>query len=408
MFDTNNVGLPTVALDEDRTTSMSPMGLLREQRAMQQAYSQDTGREATADYSSTCGSKVGQTTRPAHSRHCRDHFHDHRREHPEKDITTSPVETGVVEARSKFMAFVKDNLYTSWVLPNSEPPDPEPRQFFDYDILRKYWNPERIRKLLETMYPCDDVSRQSLARKLQHDIATDIHTKSLRILAILLMIGQPEAIEDFLDHHISDEDLPLVEVSPPLSKQSSVGGSSPIEAFSREQWKFCPVSFGPGDFHRTLHPQAVLPFSSGETIVTFNGTVVHKVTIDAAYSPLHRRERTADYETSGHSSHTVVLKTFCEADEDLYRQEVEAYKSLSGSAVVGVVRCLGSFQQNGRFTILLEHSNEDLSDFFEHIPPPTGHREAVNFWKDLFRLLDGLQIIHGLKEDVFYNQSSLG
>lgn len=77
--------------------------------------------------------------------------------------------------------------------------------------------------------------------------------------------------------------------------------------------------------------------------------------------------------------------------------EVDIYSNLEESAFDHIVKYFGSFEQQGKLTIVLEHARGgNLVGFLDETPPPTRLEDKVALWHSFFRLLLGLYATHNL------------
>lgn len=79
--------------------------------------------------------------------------------------------------------------------------------------------------------------------------------------------------------------------------------------------------------------------------------------------------------------------------------EVDVYSNLQEDAFNHIVRYFGSFEQQGKLTIVLEYAREgNLVDFLDRTPPPTSLEDRIALWDSFFRLLLGLDATHNLNQ----------
>jgi serine/threonine protein kinase len=96
----------------------------------------------------------------------------------------------------------------------------------------------------------------------------------------------------------------------------------------------------------------------------------------------------------------VVLKEYRDTNQDIrasFDNEVDLYCCLQDSAYGHIVRYYGSFQRQGKLTIVLEFAlGGNLLNYFEKTPPPKTVSQRRDFWTSLFDLLRGLCATHDL------------
>lgn len=96
----------------------------------------------------------------------------------------------------------------------------------------------------------------------------------------------------------------------------------------------------------------------------------------------------------------MVFKVYqTEEARDLFSNEADAYTTLFAPSFDYIVRYLGSFEQNGKFTVILEYAEGgSLLDFLKKGYNPIDNEELVKFWTRMFELLWGLHCIHEISK----------
>lgn len=101
---------------------------------------------------------------------------------------------------------------------------------------------------------------------------------------------------------------------------------------------------------------------------------------------------------------TVVFKVYQTEEADaLFTTEADVYSTFHNEGYWDyIVKCYGSFTQGNKRTIILEHApGGTLLDFFEKTRfPPKTSEELETLWKELFRLLHALHIIHEMPRPI--------
>jgi serine/threonine protein kinase len=73
--------------------------------------------------------------------------------------------------------------------------------------------------------------------------------------------------------------------------------------------------------------------------------------------------------------------------------------TLPSASFAYIVRYLGSFEQNRKFTVILEYAEGgSLLDFFKKNQTPTDKDQLVKFWTNILDLLLGLNCIHEMSK----------
>jgi hypothetical protein len=158
------------------------------------------------------------------------------------------------------------------------------------EALEEYWTGERIATVLETL------------ERLAKPPVDTIRASYRRVFSILVYIGRPVYITEFVNRDIDDTNLPFVEPTWPYQTNLGPVFGDTISRFCDEQWKFCPVEFhGNGVMHRrAMDSRQVLPFTNKEILrddvqgrlykVEVQGNLDQKerdrIVSSAAYNPL--------------------------------------------------------------------------------------------------------------------------
>ncbi|KAI5464963.1 hypothetical protein BGZ63DRAFT_421950 [Mariannaea sp. PMI_226] len=238
--------------------------------------------------------------------------------------------------------------------------------------LKEFWDFDRVNSILTTL---------EVKERPEQIIANFTH-----IFSILVYISRPTDIGLFTPRLLDDQHLPLT--SRPTDWPTTPRNDDLYETFRKHQWRFCPLEFRNGYMHkRYLEPQMILPVKYKEQLspVSAGGdeSVVFKVEVDKDCN-----------ETL--PSSTVVFKVYStEEAKDLFKAEADAYTSILAEHADYITMCYGSFEQNGKYTIILEYAPRGtLLDFWLNTHPPHDTAELTRYWRASFQLLQGLELIH--------------
>ncbi|KPM37133.1 hypothetical protein AK830_g9446 [Neonectria ditissima] len=217
------------------------------------------------------------------------------------------------------------------------------------------------------------------------------------IFSILVYIGKPEYIGDFIKYGLKDNILPLgdhnnrLKSSPPVDRM--------YEDFRKYQWQFCPWFFSKDDLlsRRTFDPRLILPIKPKETLKKSATsdciTDIYKVEFYEGCADLSPNASTLD---------TVVFKEFNVQDNQMHRdawdREVKAFNMIGSHQ--NIVKYLGSFEfeESNRCVVILEYANGgSLSDLFSRQRLPGNIQEVILFWDALMQLLDGAGRLHHVR-----------
>ncbi|KAK8859097.1 serine threonine kinase [Apiospora arundinis] len=141
-------------------------------------------------------------------------------------------------------------------------------------------------------------------------------------------------------------------------------------------------------FKRSLNSRCVLP-------ITYEG----RLTPNAEYcktivSKVRIAESCCDFEEK-----TVAFKVFQHYHEDIdaYESEVNVFEKLPRNSSDVIIRCLGSFTQNEKCVVVLEHApGGSLKDFLAKTRRPKSRQELLQLWNNFIGVLNALQHLHNL------------
>ncbi|KAI1765769.1 hypothetical protein GGR53DRAFT_251582 [Hypoxylon sp. FL1150] len=255
----------------------------------------------------------------------------------------------------------------------------QPAKFISRSGLIKYWNWRMVRRVLG-----DDP-----AVNAKIDI---IRSHYIRVFSILVLIDRLSCLNEFMEHSLSDERLPLERRPPQWPKHDFLDDA--FEAFSQRQWKFCPLQVRPSMLTgQRLNPRHILPLTQEKVIRKSAESEV----VQVKFHPDCICEKLPS---------SVILKAYTRPStaESLYKAEVNAFTRIYNSAPNAVIRrpeniidYYGHFVQNNKHCLLLEDAQDgNLETYFQTVPPPKSAADMFQFWQSMFNLLDGLTLIHNL------------
>ncbi|KAI1448932.1 kinase-like domain-containing protein [Annulohypoxylon stygium] len=247
-------------------------------------------------------------------------------------------------------------------------------KFASTDDLIKYWDYRRVRELLKD-YP-------DICAKV--DI---IRTAYIRVFSILVSTCHLEYLDEFMENGLSDERLPLKER--PTQWPESKHLDAVIKDFLSSQWRFCPLQINPRALTgQRLDDRHILPIVSKKILRELHGE-----------AGIIR----ADFHTScvEELPTAMILKAYTSLK--LYKAEVTAFTKICNSAPneggqrpESIIECYGYFVQKDKYYLLLECAERNLESYFKHTKPPESAEDMFQFWKSMFKLVEGLTLIHNL------------
>lgn len=275
------------------------------------------------------------------------------------------------------------------------------RQFISRKALAAYWTREKITTVL--------CSRDNLIIANSETILRHYSVA----FSILVLMSRPEQIHLFTRADINDSKLPLL--SPPPSYPNAPEATI-IGDFMRNQWKFCPLTFGhtSGSFpdKRDISPHQILPIIEKEKLKSTadeeeDDSVLYKVKLHPDCTDIS--DYVSHEDLSGGHIYVcktdswriqVAFKVYAREDsetEQFYENEASMYSHLSKESFDHIVTYRGSFRQSGKRTVVLQYALGDtLQAFFKSQSPPQSFADRVQFLSNLLDLLKGLHAIQDL------------
>ena len=267
----------------------------------------------------------------------------------------------------------------------------EARFFVPHSELRVYLGSgRRLQNLLEALYPGQDPVEQPSCKTIERHY--------LRTFSILVLIGHGSFIRHFEQHEsLQDQKLPFLER--PAHFPFSTG-SDIFDAFRQKQWEFCVPVFK-YDMRSYFDKECVLPIIESEKIAMGGSSVIYKIRLMTEYDELE--PPTDIHEEAGPKNNTYVIKSYRTRNaRNYYTAEKKAIMRLRNGAgpPQNIVGYYGSFIQDEKYYALLEYMDRGtLEGFMKDVSPPRGLSDMTKFWDNLFGLIRGLTLIHGLRTD---------
>ncbi|KAK3367594.1 hypothetical protein B0H63DRAFT_515424 [Podospora didyma] len=246
--------------------------------------------------------------------------------------------------------------------------------------LAEFWTRDRVVDVL-----CSGQQR------IRGDIQ-EILDDYLVIFSVLVWIERPESINIFMSVEGSLDDTKLPISFTPIQWTHDPENKATLEVFQKSQWRFCPLTLDRRRYKSTLNPFHILPITNKKLFDDDADEDVDDVLVyEAMWHP----------SCLGVSNSTkVILKVYHHRDKEVIAtlaNEVDVYSLLQDDAFEHIIRYFGSFEQQGKSTIVLEHAQGgNLVDFMAKTPPPHTFRDRFALWDSFFRLLMALNATHNL------------
>jgi hypothetical protein len=175
-----------------------------------------------------------------------------------------------------------ETLYENLSSAASRPNDYSGEPFWTLPALRRVLNLEETSRVLGLRLDYRDSTNTTLAKR--------VHDRSIRIFAILVMIEAAEAIFDFIENDVKDDDLPIPDTILLGGKDEIPLRFSFIRRWSRtrralffqRQWQvLTPVfTYQEVPVHYSFDHRVILPWIKKESRAAGAFDVIQRVTID--------------------------------------------------------------------------------------------------------------------------------
>ncbi|KAF4964969.1 hypothetical protein FSARC_7147 [Fusarium sarcochroum] len=287
------------------------------------------------------------------------HSHDNPGLHPADDASRN----------EEYFAFIEKNLsegvngygHHVWFVRTS--------------ILRQWWTEPGGRRIPRAL---------DLQNGIDNNVIIDCY---LIIFSILVFIGKPHYIHEFVRQGYTDARLPFV--NPPRVFGTDPAMVDMLRLFRDRQWKFCPVQFSKGMVRKFIDPRQILPIMESKLLRSSPKSTIKVVKLypdcyDSGWAP----------------SDTIVFKEFRTNEDNTLRYAWA--RECNALAHIGpcdqIVQYLGSFEQKDRCFVMLEYANGgSLLDLFKRDTLPQTITEIQRVQKSLMSLLLAINRIHNLK-----------
>ncbi|KAG5814442.1 hypothetical protein H9Q74_002676 [Fusarium xylarioides] len=223
-----------------------------------------------------------------------------------------------------------------------------------------------------------------------HALPTTIENGYLNIFSILVYIGRTYLINNFTSNGYQDQHLPLL--------NARCFGDDPalvddMNEFCENQWMFCPLIFSRHTHmdKRFIDPRQILPIKTTFTITTDSNHSKSIIRVVTLYPECFDRE----WSPTG----TVVFKEYRTRERETLRdawiKEYNAFAAIESCDYI--VKYLGSFEQNNRCFMILEHASEgSLLELFKRNETPVTEEERRCFLYGLMGLTKAIDKIQNL------------
>ncbi|CVK87590.1 uncharacterized protein FMAN_05469 [Fusarium mangiferae] len=253
-----------------------------------------------------------------------------------------------------------------------------PTKFVSPAVTARWWKKSGQRRL-----------SRAIDRNI-HALPTTIENGYLNIFSILVYISRTYLINNFTSNGYQDQQLPLL--------NARCFGDDPalvddMNEFCENQWMFCPLIFSrhtPMD-KRYIDSRQILPIETTSTITTDSNYSKSSIRVVTLYPECFDRE----WSPTG----TVVLKEYRTRERETLRdawiKEYNAFAAIESCDYI--VKYLGSFEQNNRCFMILEHASEgSLLELFKRNERPVTEEERRYFLYGLMGLTKAIDKIQNL------------
>ncbi|OTA62684.1 kinase-like protein [Hypoxylon sp. EC38] len=270
------------------------------------------------------------------------------------------------------MSFAK---WTDNIKRSGEDGNGQPAEFVSPCDLTTHWSHKRIKELLKDY------------RVVGATVDT-ILCAYIRVFSILVFIDRLDYLPEFMEYGLNDCSLPLTQR--PFGWPENRQLDQVFEYFQEFQWKFCPFEVSRHSLvGQRLDTRHILPINSKKVIRKLRGE-----------SEVIR----VDFHTDciDELPTTMILKAYTRPQ--LYKTEVSAFTMICNSIssegnlkLDNIIEFYGHFTQNEKYYLLLEWAEQgNLESYFKNTRPPESAEDMFLFWKNMFKLIEGLTLIHNL------------
>ncbi|KAI1739728.1 hypothetical protein F4680DRAFT_466241 [Xylaria scruposa] len=270
--------------------------------------------------------------------------------------------------------------------------------------------------LLEHVYEVD----RTVFRPVEWEQISDGNYTYIVIFGFLTDLGYGHLIDIFRQHNIQDNDLckPASPVKRTVLEdkfQTPADLQAFMDTFERRRWEFCPVEFYEGIDLNLNDGQRVLPFCRMQRINDKGATAdLYEVSVEEDFitGSLPEVIKSSIYPDEEYGQcYRFALKSYSADCQDIFNSERNAFHGIRYEK--NMIKCLGTItwaqyqqlpdhpktdEQRRSHNILLEYGENDLNEYFYVHSPPTLGREIIDFWENLFQIVDALQRVHNLEQ----------
>lgn len=263
-------------------------------------------------------------------------------------------------------------------------------QYVTLHALESYWSLETIRSAI--------FSAHVDAAPINVEIIRDKYLRCFSILVYGSLL--PIDWTSFTQRFPPDRLLPRQRF--PASWAVKISCEN-LEAISQYQWLFFPANVGLEELHNSrLAPKRILPIHGIAPIKEDEDCSVHRVTVDPLCHNFGKGLNIASRRTTSSYSSTagneIVLKTYNnETYRHLYDNEIRAFTLLQSNSSENIVQYYGSFEHNGKSSVLLESSEATLQEYLSDNVAPNTFQDCMRISKQAIGLAEAIAQIHQLQ-----------
>ncbi|TVY19984.1 Cyclin-dependent kinase 2 [Lachnellula arida] len=310
-----------------------------------------------------------------------------------------------------------DTLQDDLLNCQKESPPGSTRYFVPINMMKSLVTRSKVEAALQNIYP-----RMAEDRMLLKRYSESINLRSKRVFAILITEGSifREAIKEFVDEGITDDDLPFYraynedESSFVLCKEkhklckkenhqlcgiqvmSKWSQRSRME-FDRVQWFFQAPEFrkSPGEIpYFEFHDNVVMPFlkdyeHDSEFFRAGGYSQVWPVQIDRAHQNL--------VDTTDPKGPYLAIKRLISRDKFQFNKEIEFSKKLSHCDDPHLIQLLATYKFKNQYHLVFPYAKENLREYWNSVDIPYWNKKT-GFWflQEICGLVAALNTIHNL------------
>jgi hypothetical protein len=259
------------------------------------------------------------------------------------------------------------------------------KPFVPYARLEEYWTAENIMDVLQKL-------------KLQgHTQPGMIRRNFLRVFTTLVLIDRVDYLSAFTEHNLNDDFWPAGDF---YKTWPTTYRDDFFNAFQETIWTFFPFQFERDGPYRELPLRCIIPIAEETSVSpTVRNSIVGPDTVRLRRIIVHGACNKLEKSTN-----IFLLKTYSNDRGEgrrAFQREQVAYNSLhlTGPQSDNFAKFYGSFEQNGRYNLVLEYiDGVNLLEYLCREKHPQTRGDIYDFWNSIFGVVEAIRRIHQMRQ----------